>query len=106
MSGAAPARAGDDSVLVERHLFALVDVDGGDPPWPGGEVPAGEAVWLLPNRVDFRSPGEDHVAAVRFESWDTEPGHCSGGRVTSSAEVTQEPAGSPSHSASKVKARG
>jgi hypothetical protein len=63
----------EDSVLVERHLFAVVDVDGSDPPWPGGAVPPDEAVWLLPGRVDFRSVGEDHVAAVRFESWEAEP---------------------------------
>ncbi len=64
----------EDSVLVERHLFAVVDAAGSDPPWPGGVVPPDEAVWVLPGRVDFRSAGEDHVVAVRFESWDTEPG--------------------------------
>jgi hypothetical protein len=63
----------EDSVLVERHLFAVVDVDGSDPPWPAGVMPPDEAVWVLPGRVDFRTVAEDQVVTVRFESWDAEP---------------------------------
>jgi hypothetical protein len=63
----------DGSVLVERHLFGLVDEDGSDPPWPAGAMPDEDEVYARPNRIDFRSAGEDHVAAVRLESWDGEP---------------------------------
>jgi len=36
-------------------------------------MPPGLAVWAQINRVDFSSVGEDHVAAVRLEAWDSAP---------------------------------
>ncbi len=68
-------RSLDDTILVERHLFGLMDldVDSCPNPWPQGPMPPDVAVWAQPNRVDFRSVGEDHVASVRFEAWDEEP---------------------------------
>jgi hypothetical protein len=66
----------DDTVLVERHLFGLMDLDVAScpNPWPQGVMPPDLAVWAQVNRVDFRSVGEDHMAAVRLEGWESTPG--------------------------------
>ena len=68
-------RSLDDTILVERHLFGLMDldVDGCPNPWPQGSMPPDVAAASQVNRVDFRSVGEDHLAAVRLEAWDAAP---------------------------------
>jgi hypothetical protein len=73
--GSTVARSLDDMVLVERHLFGLMDLDvaGCPKPWPTGPMPPVLTVWAQVNRVDVRSVGEDHVAAVRLECWDSAP---------------------------------
>jgi len=65
----------DDAVVVERHLFGLMDLDvtSCPRPWPQGPMPPDLAVWAQVNRVDFRSVGEDHTVAVRLEAWDDTP---------------------------------
>lgn len=65
----------DDTIDVERHLFGLMDLDveSCPSPWPSGSMPPDVAVWPQINRIDFRSVGEDHVASVRLEAWDTAP---------------------------------
>jgi len=69
------ARSLDDVVLVERHLFGLMDLDVArcPSPWPQGSMPLNLTVWAQVNRLDVRSVGEDHVAAVRLEGWDSAP---------------------------------
>jgi hypothetical protein len=69
------ARSLDDVVLVERHLFGLMDldVDSCPTPWPQGSMPPDLTVGAQVNRVDIRSVGEDHAAAVRLEGWDSAP---------------------------------
>jgi hypothetical protein len=70
-----PVRTLDDSILVERHLFGLMDLDvaGTPSPWPQGPMPPDADVWVQVNRIDLRSTGEDHEAAVRLEAWDRPP---------------------------------
>jgi hypothetical protein len=63
----------DDYVLVERHLFGIMDLDGSPTPWPQGSMPPDVMVHAQPNRIDVRSPSEDHVVAVRFQAWDGPP---------------------------------
>jgi hypothetical protein len=68
-------RSLDDTVLIERHLFGLMDLDIAScpNPWPQGSMPSDLTMWGQVNRIDVRSVGEDHVAAVRLEAWDTPP---------------------------------
>lgn len=79
----------DDTVVVERHLFGLMDVDVAacPNPWPAGSMPADETVWAQLNRVDFRSVGEDHTAAVRLEGWAGTPADPAGDWDTEEVEL-------------------
>jgi hypothetical protein len=64
----------DDRVLVEYGVFGLMDLDvaGCPRPWPQ-EPLGGDAVTVIPNRVDFQSAARDHEAAVRMEAAPGEP---------------------------------
>jgi hypothetical protein len=70
-----PVQFLDDTILVERHLFGLMDLDVAacPSPWPAGPMPPELDVWTQRNRVDLRSVGEDHEAAVKLEAWDAPP---------------------------------
>lgn len=63
-------------VAVEYSRFSVVDPEGRAPvPWPTRIDEAAEAgtVTAIPNRVDFRSAAEFHLASVVLSAWDGPP---------------------------------
>ncbi|MFF3660309.1 hypothetical protein [Streptomyces olivochromogenes] len=62
----------DAVVLVERHLFALIDNDPGNEE-PFARVPGSSAFLVDEDSVVVASDLEDQLARVRVELWDSAP---------------------------------
>ncbi|MFE5088105.1 hypothetical protein [Streptomyces mirabilis] len=60
-------------VLVERHLFALIDNDPGNEE-PFARIPGNSAFLVHEDSVVVASDLEDQLARVRVEIWDSAPG--------------------------------
>jgi hypothetical protein len=66
-----PSAEQEDEILVEYHQFGLRD-EGAEDSFHSLGV-AEEGIRVGPGSAAFLSDGNDHYAAVRFESWPHEP---------------------------------